>query len=171
MIAETQRVLGIDPGTSVTGWGIVEGTAASPRRAASGVIVFSSRTVLAERLHSLRVEVARLIRVHEPLALSLEKAFVGRNIQSAFRLGEARGAVLIAAAECGLPVFEYSPAEVKLAVVGFGQAPKLQMQRGIALRFSLAKLDHSDEADALALGLCHLQGAGFRRLRDAGQGR
>jgi len=171
VVAEAQRVLGIDPGTSVTGWGIVEGTSSTPRRAASGVIAFSSRTVLATRLQRLREEIERLIRLHRPVAMSLEKAFVGRNIQSAFRLGEARGAILIAAAECGLPVFEYSPAEVKLAVVGYGRAEKSQMIRGIALRFSLSNLDHADEADALALGLCHLQGALFQRLRRVGQTR
>jgi crossover junction endodeoxyribonuclease RuvC len=171
VIAEAQRVLGIDPGTSVTGWGIVAGTASLPRRTASGVIVLSPRTALADRLQILREEVARLIRSHQPAAMSLEKAFVGRNIQSAFRLGEARGAILIAAAECGLPVFEYSPAAVKQAVVGYGRAEKSQMMRGVALRFSLSNLDHADEADALALGLCHLQGARWHQLRRMGQAR
>jgi crossover junction endodeoxyribonuclease RuvC len=107
--------------------------------------------------------VSELVSDHQPAAVALEKAFVAHNVQSAFRLGEARGAVLIAAAEAGVPVFEYAPAAVKLSVVGYGRADKQQMVRGIALRLGVGRATRSDEADALALALCHLIGA---RLRD-----
>jgi len=165
------RVLGIDPGTSVTGWGVVEAAAGATRRVASGVISLSARASLPERLCRIRERVRELILEHVPAALSLEKAFVSRNVQSAFRLGEARGAVLIAAAECGLGVFEYAPAEVKLSLVGYGRAEKLQVMRGIALILSIEEPARPDEADALAVALCHLRGAKLRALTTLPKGR
>jgi crossover junction endodeoxyribonuclease RuvC len=136
---------------------------------ASGVIALPSRLSLAERLHRIHASVRKLIDEHHPLAVSLEKAFVSRNVQSAFRIGEARGAVLIAAADRGVPVFEYAPATVKQAVVGYGRADKSQMLRAVAMLLSLDDLDGADEADALAVAVCHLQGARLRRVM--GQGR
>jgi crossover junction endodeoxyribonuclease RuvC len=157
-------VLGIDPGTSVTGWGVVERTGAQFRCVASGALVLSVRSPLGERLRRIRTVVTDLCALHGPAALALEKAFVAHNVQSAFRLGEARGAVLIAAAETGVPVFEYAPAQVKSVVVGYGRADKTQMVRGVALRLGVEPTERSDEADALALALCHLIGARLRAL-------
>ena len=162
MIADKARVLGIDPGTSVTGWGVVEPTGASFSRVASGVVVLRAGLAIGERLHRICRAVAELCETHEPQALALEKAFVAHNVQSAFRLGEARGAVLIAAAEAGIPVFEYAPAEVKLSVVGYGRADKQQMVRGVALRLGIERAARADEADALGLALCHLIGSRLR---------
>jgi crossover junction endodeoxyribonuclease RuvC len=161
------RVLGIDPGTSVTGWGVVEPVGAAFCRVASGVVVLRTGQPLAERLQRIRAAIAELLIVHDPCALALEKAFVAHNVQSAFRLGEARGAILIAAAEAGVPVFEYAPAEVKLSVVGYGRADKDQMVRGVALRLGIARAARADEADALGLALCHLIGARLRGLTAA----
>lgn len=158
------RVLGIDPGTSVTGWGVVEAAGGAFSRVASGTVELSARQPLAERLRRIRAAVGDLCRSHEPAALALEKAFVARNVQSAFRLGEARGAVLIAAAEEGVPVFEYAPAHVKLTVVGYGRADKEQMVRGVSLRLGVRAGGPADEADALALALCHLIGSRLRSL-------
>jgi len=152
-------VLGIDPGTLVTGWGVVEPAGAAFRCVASGTVGLPGRLPLGERLRRIRVTVGDLCRAHAPIAVALEKAFVAHNVQSAFRLGEARGAVLIAAAEAGLPVFEYAPARVKLTVVGYGRADKQQMVRGVALRLGMPRAEQADEADALALALCHLIGA------------
>jgi crossover junction endodeoxyribonuclease RuvC len=155
-------VLGIDPGTSVTGWGVVEPAGAAFRCVASGTVGLPARLPLGERLRRIRAAVEDLCRAYAPIAVALEKAFVARNVQSAFRLGEARGAVLIAAAEAGLPVFEYAPAQVKLTVVGYGRADKQQMVRGVALRLGVPRAEQADEADALALALCHLIGARLR---------
>lgn len=160
----TVRVLGIDPGTAVTGWGVVETAGTGFRCVASGTLHLSSRRPLAGRLQQIRTVVAALLDEHDPAALALEKAFVAHNVQSAFRLGEARGAVLIAAAEAGVSVFEYAPAAVKLAVVGYGRADKRQMVRGVALRLGAPAAERADEADALALALCHLIGARWRGL-------
>jgi crossover junction endodeoxyribonuclease RuvC len=159
---EKVRVLGIDPGTSVTGWGVVERAGTTFRRVASGLVELPSRLSLGERLRRIRDAVESLCQVHSPIAVALEKAFVAHNVQSAFRLGEARGAVLIAAAEAGLPVFEYAPAHVKVTVVGYGRADKQQMVRGVALRLGVPQAERPDEADALALALCHLIGARLR---------
>ncbi len=161
------RVLGIDPGTAVTGWGIVEGMAPGFRRVASGVLRLSSRSSVGERLRQIRSGVLSLVAAHHPSAIALEKAFVSRNVQTAFRLGEARGAVLIAAAEAAVTVFEYAPAEVKSTVVGYGQADKSQILRGVAMRLALETLEATDEADALALAICHLAGAKLRALQNA----
>lgn len=168
------RVLGIDPGTSVTGWGVVEAAGAAFHRVASGTLEFSSRMTLGDRLQRIHGAVFELCRDHAPGAVALEKAFVAHNVQSAFRLGEARGAVLIAAAEAGVPVFEYAPAHVKLTVVGYGRADKEQMVRGVGLRLGARRAERADEADALALALCHLIGARLRiasapRKRDYGR--
>jgi crossover junction endodeoxyribonuclease RuvC len=158
------RVLGIDPGTSVTGWGVVEPSGTAFRCVASGAVALAARLPLGERLRMIRAEIEALCRLHAPAALALEKAFVAHNVQSAFRLGEARGAVLIAAAEVGVPVFEYAPAAVKLAVVGYGRADKEQIMRGVALRLGVPPADRADEADALALALCHLIGSRWQAL-------
>ena len=158
------RVLGIDPGTSVTGWGVVEGAGGSVQRIASGVIALSARLTLAGRLQRIHEAVCALVLDHRPEVLSLEKAFVARNVQSAFRLGEARGAVLVAAGGLGLPVFEYAPAEVKQAVVGYGRADKQQMIRVVAMQLGGPEAARADEADALAVALCHLRGARMRAI-------
>jgi crossover junction endodeoxyribonuclease RuvC len=162
VIGANARVLGIDPGTAVTGWGVVESCGAVFSCIASGVLALRSSLPLGERLQRIRSGVAALLCEHQPAAVALEKAFVAHNVQSAFRLGEARGAVLIAAAEAGVRVFEYAPAQVKLSVVGYGRADKEQMVRGVALRLGVGRAARSDEADALALALCHLIGARLR---------
>jgi crossover junction endodeoxyribonuclease RuvC len=164
------RVLGIDPGTSVTGWAVLEAATPTPERVASGSAKLSSDSPLSNRLGRIHDLVRELILRYEPGALSLEKAFVARNVQSALRLGEARGAVLVAAASCGLSVFEYSPAEVKVAIVGYGRADKAQILRGVALVLGLSDVDRADEADALAAAFCHLRGARIRSLASSPRG-
>jgi crossover junction endodeoxyribonuclease RuvC len=158
------RVLGIDPGTSVTGWAVVEGEGARVRRVASGALRLSSQSPLAARLARIHETVRALIAEHVPVAVSLEKAFVSKNPQSAFRIGEARGAVLVAAAGCGLEVFEYAPAEVKQTLVGYGRADKEQIARGVALLLAIPAPSIADEADALAVAACHVAGARLRSL-------
>ncbi len=148
------RVLGIDPGTVATGWGVVDAEHSRLRRVASGVI--RTRGALPARLARIYDETSRLVLAYEPAWLSLEKPFVGANVQSAFRLGEARGAILAAAARAGVRVHEYSPAEIKVAVAGTGRALKEQVtimvRRLLAIDGALAE----DEADALGAAICHV---------------
>ena len=155
------RVLGIDPGSRRTGWGVVEADGPGFRHVACGTIALAPADDLGARLARLHAACVRLIADWTPGAVVLERAFVARNVQSAFRLGEARGAVLAAAGATGTPLHEYAPATVKLAAVGYGQADKRAIGRGIALRLRLQRAPAPDAADALALALCHLQQAAF----------
>jgi crossover junction endodeoxyribonuclease RuvC len=155
--------LGIDPGSRVTGWGVVEGRGGAVRHMSSGRLVLPLAEPLAVRLARLHAECLRLVARWQPAAVVLERAFVARNVQSALRLGEARGAVLAAVAASGVALEEYAPAEVKLAAVGHGRADKETVARGVAARLGLAQPPPADAADALALALCHLQQAPLAR--------
>jgi crossover junction endodeoxyribonuclease RuvC len=155
----------------MTGWGVVEERGSGFLHLASGTLALGASASLASRLARLHAECLRLIEAWSPAAVVLERAFVARNVQSAFRLGEARGAVLAAIAAAGSEVHEYAPASVKLATVGYGQADKTAMARGIALRLGLPRPPASDAADALALGLCHLLHAPLSRATRNGSAR
>jgi len=153
------RVLGIDPGSRMTGWGVVEGLGERMTHVGSGTIVLETSVPLGIRLARLYTACLRLVDEWSPAALVLERNFVARNVQSAFRLGEARGAVLAAAGTTGIALHQYAPATVKLAAVGHGQADKRAVGRGVALRLRLTRAPAPDAADALALALCHLHQA------------
>jgi crossover junction endodeoxyribonuclease RuvC len=148
-------VLGIDPGTAATGYGIVERRGARLRAIDYGCIVTASTTSLAERLLQIHDVVSELIETYEPSLVAVERLFFNRNVQTAFAVGQARGAVLLTAAEHGLPVFEYTPNEVKMAVTGYGRAPKDQVQRMVQIVLGLVELPCPDDAaDALAVAIC-----------------
>jgi crossover junction endodeoxyribonuclease RuvC len=148
------RVLGIDPGTVATGWGVAEEREQRIGFVAGGVI--RARGALPQRLAQIYEQVRNIIGQYQPRCVSVEKSFVGENVQSAFRLGEARGVILAAAAQHGLVVQEYSPAEIKAAVVGQGRATKDQMQRMVGHLLGLRHAVSNDEADALGAAICHL---------------
>lgn len=157
-----QRVLGIDPGTVALGWGVVELRGAAVTHVASGVLrATGSRPA---RLEAIYAELCVICSRFLPGALSLEQTFVGDNVQSAFRLGEARGAVMVAASQSRVAVAEYSPAEIKLAVAGNGRASKSQMQFMVARLLGVAETLAADEADALGAAICHLYAGRFRAL-------
>src|SRR5262249_47653423 len=126
---------------------------------AGGTVVLDGRGELAVRLARLGAECGELLTAWRPAAVVLEQAFVARNVQSALRLGEARGAVLAAIGATGVALHEYAPAAVKLAAVGDGRADKGAIVRGVVRRLGLAEQLATDAADALALALCHLQHA------------
>lgn len=151
------RILGIDPGTRVVGYGLVDhhpgGRAAYVE---CGVITLEERDPMPLRLSTLARAVAELIAEFTPRVLSLEAAFHGVNASSALKLGQARGAVMVVAAERGLEVAEYPPAYVKRAVVGHGRATKQDVTARVQLLFGLARPPRPDAADALAIALCHV---------------
>ncbi|MCK6556846.1 crossover junction endodeoxyribonuclease RuvC [Candidatus Binatia bacterium] len=153
------RVLGLDPGTVATGWGVVDDAGTQLRFVAGGVVRAAGS--LPERLARIFDGAADVLATYRPACISLEKTFVGENVQSAFRLGEARGAILVAAARAGVPVSEYSPAEIKVAVAGQGRAAKDQMQVMVGRLLGLSAAIPSDEADALAAAICHLHTSRF----------
>jgi crossover junction endodeoxyribonuclease RuvC len=159
------RVLGIDPGGRATGYGLVEERGASLSCVASGAI--RPRGTLAVRLHQIHQGLLELMALHCPEEVAVEEVFLARNFQSALALGEARGAALLAAAASGLEVFEYSAAEVKKAVVGYGRADKRQVQAMVGRLLDLpeARPPAADAADALAVAICHLNSRRLTALR------
>lgn len=163
-----RRVLGVDPGTVVLGWGIVESAGAAVEYVASGVV--RARGSRAERLAEIHDVLGDICGRFLPTALSLEQTFVGANVQSAFRLGEARGAVMVAACRARLDVAEYSPAEIKVAVAGSGRASKEQMQQMVARLLGVPDALAADEADALGVAICHLQAGRFAALVGGAKG-
>ncbi len=148
-------VLGIDPGTALTGYGVVERIGPRVRAVDYGCIRTPADQPLAERLLEIRAAISDLIATHEPSLVAVERLFFNRNVQTAFAVGQARGAILLTAAEHGLPVFEFTPNEVKMAVTGYGRAPKEQVQRMVQIVLGLPELPHPDDAaDALAIAIC-----------------
>ncbi|HZR83182.1 MAG TPA: crossover junction endodeoxyribonuclease RuvC [Candidatus Binatia bacterium] len=155
------RVLGIDPGSRVTGWGLVEAALRSPRPIASGTAVPRGPDAAA-RLGDLTGRIELLLDEWQPVAIAMERAFVGRNVLSALRLGEVRGAVLALAGRRGIPVADYPPATVKRAVTGFGRAEKDAVARGVDLILG-GRHAAGDATDALAVAICHVLHAGAER--------
>ncbi|MEO5346958.1 MAG: crossover junction endodeoxyribonuclease RuvC [Magnetococcus sp. YQC-9] len=153
----TIRVLGIDPGTTVTGWGVVEAHGARFKHVAHGCIRTSPNDPLPERLGKIFAGVGEVIRLHGPQVATVEEIFVSANVQSALKLGHARGTAIVALNAAGLPVFEYTALQVKQAVVGFGRAEKQQVQAMVKLLLGMESAPPQDAADALAGALCHLQ--------------
>jgi crossover junction endodeoxyribonuclease RuvC len=154
----------VDPGSVVTGWGVVERRGAAVVHVAHGTVRPAVGAGLPARLAAIHRALVDLCACHRPDVLALEKSFVGRNVQSAFRLGEVRGVALLVAATAGLPVAEYAPAEVKLAIAGNGRAEKGQVGRAIVRELVLAGAVPPDAADALAIALCHLHSARMQAL-------
>src|SRR5216684_3225734 len=152
------RVLGVDPGSAVCGYGVVEGRPADPQFVAAGTIRSAMLAPGPKRLHRIHDHLLAIIDEFAPDALSLERHFVAINVQSAFRIGEARAMAMLAAAERNLELFEYPPNEVKLAIDGHGHADKAQVKymvrRTLKLDASMELAD--DAADALAIAMCHL---------------
>jgi len=150
------KVLGIDPGTAACGYGIVHESGGRLREVRSGVWRTSASERPHARLLAIFAGVQELIAEHEPDAVALEESFVGADARIALSVGQARGAVLVAAAAVGVECAEYAPARVKQAVCGYGKAEKGQVQRMVKLILSLeAEPETSHAADALAVAICH----------------
>ncbi len=165
------RVLGIDPGTNVCGWGVVEAT--RPRSTHLGHGVIRMKGELPGRLAKLCAEIDAVIGKWSPDVVAVEGVFTHRNARSALILGHSRGVSLLCAARAGLSVEEYTPATVKKCVVGNGRAEKRQVQTMVAALLGIPQPKVTDAADALAVALCHVQNAsvaarlqnGLRRSR------
>jgi crossover junction endodeoxyribonuclease RuvC len=163
-VANGLRVLGIDPGSAATGYGVVEVRDRSLISIAHGVITTSSRQTFPLRLQMIHQTLQAVIGQHRPGCAVLEGIFFAKNVRSALQLGQARGAALVAAVGAGLEVFEYSPLEVKSAVTGYGRASKTQVQRMVGSLIDLSSgLPATDATDALALAICHIHGMGLQK--------
>lgn len=152
------RVLGVDPGLSRCGVGVVEGTGRRPVAVRAGVIRTPAGDPLASRLHALHAEIQVLIAQAQPDVVAVERVFFNTNVRTAMSVGQAAGIVLLAAEQAGIPVTQYTPTQVKAAVAGTGDADKEQVGFMVRTLLRLAEVPRpADAADALALALCHLQ--------------
>jgi crossover junction endodeoxyribonuclease RuvC len=159
-------VLGIDPGTAITGYGVVgETTRGDFVLLACGVFRTTAGEPMHLRLLELFQDMQALLKEFAPDEVAVEKLFFGRNVTTAISVGQARGAVLVAAALAGLPVVEYTPAEVKQAVTGYGNADKPQVQQMVQQLLGLAAPPTPDDAaDGVAIAICHLQTARYTQV-------
>lgn len=147
-------ILGIDPGSRRTGFGVIHQEGSRTDYISSGVIRIPD-TALPERLKVIFASISEIISKHQPHEVAIENVFMAKSAGSALKLGQARGAAIVAAVACDLPVFEYEARKVKQSVVGTGAASKLQVQHMVRTLLSLPGDPQEDAADALAVALCH----------------
>lgn len=159
-------VIGIDPGTAITGYGLIrENEDGSLVAVDYGAVQTPAGVEPHLRLLTLYNELRIILRTHKPQSGAVEKLYFSRNVRTAISVGQGRGVTLLALAEAGLPVYEYTPLEVKQAVVGYGGADKNQVQQMVKVLLNLEKIpDPDDAADALAVAICHLHSRKMRSL-------
>jgi crossover junction endodeoxyribonuclease RuvC len=163
------RILGIDPGLQITGFGVIEKTGEKLAYIASGTVKTGSGGELPGRLKVILDGLAEVIATYQPEQVAIEKVFVNVNPQSTLLLGQARGAAISAAVLCDLPVAEYTALQVKQSVVGNGHAAKEQVQEMVKRLLKLPAIPKPDSADALACAICHAHGGqGLGKLATAG---
>ena len=176
------KILGIDPGVATTGWGVIEQvkSPASTRGRLStrggqklkvkscGCILTSKKCSQAERLLLIAKEIQKIIKMHQPDIVAIEKLFFSKNLKTAMAVSEARGAILTACASKGLPIYEFTPLEVKMAITGYGRAEKKQIQKMVKTILGLKDQPKQDDlADALACAICCSNSLKMRTLRHA----
>jgi len=158
-------VLGIDPGTAITGYGLVREEEEGLALVGCGVITTPADQPLPQRLRAIYRGLTAIIGEHRPDQVAVEELFFSRNVRTALSVGQARGVVLLAAAEAGLPLYEYKPLEVKQTVAGYGGADKRQVQEMVRLLLDLEQVPEPDDAaDAVAVAVCHIHSARMRAL-------
>ena len=163
------RVFGIDPGSERTGYGCVETDGSRHRVVVCGAITSPARTAFPDRLMQIHGRLAALLEECQPDCVAIESVFHSVNARSALKLGHARGVAMLAAVEAGLTVFEYTPTEVKRAVVGYGRAEKPQVQQMVKLLLGLREVPTPhDAADALAIAICQVHSQPPARAAAAG---
>ncbi|MGI6588901.1 MAG: crossover junction endodeoxyribonuclease RuvC [Peptococcia bacterium] len=149
-------VLGIDPGIAITGYGVIEDRGNRYKALEYGVIRSNSRQETAKRLQEIYQGVSRIIDLYTPDSMAIEELFFNKNVRSAFSVGQARGVAMLAGCQHGVPVYEYTPLQVKQAVVGYGRAEKQQVQFMVKSLLNLQEIPRPDDAaDALAIAICH----------------
>lgn len=155
------RILGIDPGSRLTGYGIIEQQGNRLRHIDNGVIATASNAPLPLRLQTIHQGLERVLAAYRPEAMAVEQVFLAKNALSALKLGHARGVALVCGVNAGLPVFEYSALQVKSAVVGYGRAAKGQVQQMVRALLNLPEIAQEDASDALAVAICHAHSSGL----------
>jgi crossover junction endodeoxyribonuclease RuvC len=164
-------VLGVDPGTAITGYGLVRGEGDDLRLVDYGAITTPSDESLPQRLQEIYRQLTALIQERQPTAAAVEKLFFSRNVRTALSVGQARGVALLAMANAGIAVHEYTPLEVKQAVVGYGRATKEQVQEMVKMLLGLDSVPQPDDAaDAIAVAICHIHSARMKDLTRRAEG-
>ena len=152
------KILGIDPGTIVMGYGVIESEDDELSLVDFGAIKVSERSPIGERLKHLYHELLKVIQRYKPDAVAVEQPFVAKNVRTAFAIGRAQAIAILAATEKNVPFFEYTPAQVKQRVANYGASSKEQVQEMVRLQLGLAEVpEPNDAADALAVAICHAQ--------------
>jgi len=159
------RILGIDPGSRVTGYGIIVKEGNRLIHVDNGAIFTGSERELPIRLQLIYRELTGIIERYRPEVAALENIFFAKNVQSALKLGQARGAAIVAGVNAGLPVYEYSALQVKQAVVGHGKSAKVQVQQMLKVLLNLPEVAQEDASDALAVAVCHAHSHALNALR------
>ena len=158
-------ILGVDPGTAITGYGIIASDGDELQLVDYGAITTPSDWLLPRRLQHIYQELVARIAMHQPTDAVIEKLFFSKNVRTALSVGQARGVALLAAAQANLTIHEYTPLEIKQAVVGYGRAEKAQIQQMVKLLLQLDHVPHPDDAaDALAVAICHAHSARYKNL-------
>ena len=161
----TQIFLGIDPGIATTGFGVLEVQANRMKLLEIGTILTPAHTPLPDRLYQISMDLQSLIRKHEPQAMAVEELFFNTNAKTAMIVGQARGVILLSAAQHNIPVTSYTPVQVKIAVCGYGRADKKQVQEMVKRLLNLSAIPKPDDAaDAAAIAICHAQSYKLRAL-------
>ena len=157
------RVLGIDPGSRITGYGIIDKVGNRLVHVDNGAIFTDSQKDFPMRLQRIFRGLTEVIEQYHPDAVAVENIFFATNVQSALKLGQARGAAIVAGVNAGLPVYEYTALQVKQAVVGHGRADKQQVQKMLKVLLNLPEIAQEDASDALATAVCHAHSEGMNR--------
>jgi len=151
------RVLGVDPGTVVIGYGVIDSAGGSVSMVDCGALTCPARLPIVERLSILYNQLVEIVARHQPDVVAVEQPFMGKNANSALAIGKAQAIAMLAGANRGIPVYEYTPAKIKQRVANYGTSSKEQVQKMVSLQLGLSEVpEPADAADALATALCHL---------------
>lgn len=158
MESKSTTILGIDPGTATTGFGVIKRIGPKFEFVSCGCILTQSKVPLEDRLAIINTELELLIEKYQPQEVAVEELFFANNAKTAIAVGQARGVILLTAKKAGLKTHEYTPLEVKMALTGYGRADKKQIQQMVKTILGLTKTPQPDDAaDALAIAICHAQ--------------
>ena len=150
------KILGIDPGYAIVGYGVIEYSGNKFKPIEFGAITTENNQPFSVRLKQIYDSLINIINIHNPEFLSIEELFFNTNVKTAIAVGHARGVLMLAAENCGVPIYEYTPLQIKQAVTGYGRADKNQVQQMVKMFLSLPKVPKPDDtADALAVAICH----------------
>ena len=164
------KILGIDPGTRVMGYGVIEDEDSETALVICGALTSPLRSSMGERLSFLYNQLSEIISHHQPDAIAVEQPFVAKNVRSALAIGKAQAIAILAAANKGIPTYEYTPTQIKQRITNYGASSKEQIQEMVRLQLGLSQVPQpNDAADALAVALCHLQEIHLSNLLDRQQ--